>query len=246
MVQQRRPLGTVCGHQVIGPLFRTLGVHGTNRDHQRVVCRRRDRRITFCARAVIATSVPGSDNDGEPSQPGPLNGQPQGIGFPAFVNRAAKSQVDDPDIVRRAVRDRPINITDHGSVIRLAGSVQHLQVDNPRPRCQAVDDLAITEQRIHAPSDDEPSQMRAVSIVVVGIFARDKRLRVRNRTSQVQIRGHAAINKRHADANTLPEIRVICQRRLWLNRLRHEVVNGLRRTGSLNQLVHADVVDGAL
>ena len=73
MINKRRTLGTIAGHQVIATIGGALILHGSNRDCKGVISGGGNRCLALRTHAVIAAVIASSHNYNNPCIPGFLH-----------------------------------------------------------------------------------------------------------------------------------------------------------------------------
>ena len=123
----------------------------------------------YCVSAVAAflPEVAGGGDDDDAGVDRALGGEGQRIGVVGLGDARAHRQVDDADVVRALVRDRPLERRDDVADDAAAVRVEHLQADEVRRRR----DAGVRAARVVAVAGDDAGDVRAVAVVVVGLRA---------------------------------------------------------------------------
>src|ERR1019366_3916261 len=158
----------------------SLSIHGSDRDHERVVSGRRDRSIALIVERIIAALVARRHDNRDSLQPRLLHFLAKRVRFVALEDGPAEGEVDDLYVVSVPELDRPIDGLDHLGVCRLAVLVEDFEVDQLRTRADTVNVVEVCRSgRIRAVADDNARNVGAMAIVVVDALVRDKTFSVR-------------------------------------------------------------------
>ena len=256
-VDQRRPFRAVSGHQVVGAGGGALGIHGSDGEHERIIAGRGDGPVAVGVRQIVAPAVARGNDHGDAGKPCFLHFLAERIVSITLENRAAKRKVDDFDVVNRAQLNGAFDRLNHFRVVRLAVAVQNFEADQMSAGSHAVDVVKVGRTvRIGAVPGDNARHVRAVTIIIVDAFARDKAFGVGDVREQVgqaegirAIAGEVLIDMDSAidqgDANARPQIRIggAAGGRCRLDGFGHVVVNGHRGAHAEEWIVDRNVGD---
>ena len=126
------------------------------------VARRRDAAVLRQARRVLAEVAGGRDDD-DAGVDHALGGERQRVGPGRLVNRRADRHVDDADVVRRVIREHPIERRDDVADGPVAGVVEDAQRDDAGVWRGA----GLEAARIEAVAGDDAGDVRAVAVSIV-------------------------------------------------------------------------------
>ena len=165
-VDGRRTARAIRRDLVVPAGQRPLGAVGADGQHPRRVARRRDgavlRLLLEADRSLAEVARRGDDHDAGIDRT--LGGECQRIGLVRLGDARAHREVDDADVVRHAVGDRPLEGGDDVADDAGAVLIEHLQADDVRRRRHA----GMRAVGIVAVAGDDPRDVRPVPVVVVG------------------------------------------------------------------------------
>ena len=146
---------------------RPLRAIRADREHPGRVARSRDGAVLRLLRGAdrLLPEVAGGSDDDDAAVDRALGGERQRIGLVGFGDGRAHRQVDDADVVRGLVGDRPLECGDDVADDAAAMLIENLQADEVRRRR----DARVRAVRVVAVAGDDAGDVRAVAVVVVGL-----------------------------------------------------------------------------
>ena len=139
-----------------------LWLAGADREHPGCVARRRDStELLLSLGAAPQVSSGGDDHD--PCIDCPSRRQRERVGLVGLVHPGRHRQVDDPDVVRRALLDRVVDCGDGAADESVAVLVERLEHDE----VGAGRDPPARPVRIEPAAGDDAGDVRAVPVAVV-------------------------------------------------------------------------------
>ncbi len=162
-VDRRGAARAVGRNDVIGAGHGAVAVGSPDREHPGCVAGCGDAAVLRLAVGRLPEVAGSGDNDdaGVHRVPG---GKRQGIGEKGLRDGRADRQIDDPDVVGRAIRYRPFERRNDAADRPLALIVEHLEADHLRRGGDAGAEAA----RVVPVARDDSGDVRAVAVVVVG------------------------------------------------------------------------------
>ncbi len=135
---------------------RPLGAGRAYGEHPGRIARRRDAAVLRLLREAHRSlaKVAGRGDDDDARIDGALGGKRQGVGLVRLGDARAHREVDDADVVRHAVGDRPFEGGDDVADDAVAVPVEHFQADNVRCRR----DARVRAIRVVPVAGDDPGQ----------------------------------------------------------------------------------------
>ena len=163
-VDEARTARAEAADDVVGTVRRPLRARAADGQHPRRVAGRADAAVLNLPRRVAAEVARGGD-DHDARVDDLLRGDRQRVGPRGFVDRRADRHVDDADVVRRVIRQHPVERGDDAADGAVAVRVEHLERDQARLGGRA----RLLATRIVAVARDDAGDVRAVAVVVVGL-----------------------------------------------------------------------------
>ena len=177
-----------------------MRVHRPHRDRIRTVGRRRDAAIHNLPVLGLA-EIPGRRHDDNADPDRALDGLAQRIVAERLQHGPPERQVDDADVELPPVRDRPVDCLDHIARIPRPIVVKRAQVDEVRPRRDALV-LARVERASDLAGDDR-RHVRAVPVEVSTAASRE----VHRRDHPIPQRAVPRVDARVDDGDANPRAR---------------------------------------